>query len=248
MIDDELLSAYLDGELSEHEEAQLQKRLIADQLLRERLQELSIIDVYVNRAFDDINDQPMSDSLTQLMNTPFISERLVRFVPAIIAKQPVRALAASVLVGLMIGISYLNIFSSMESPSDQVADIRNWIESETLGNLLEQTSSNQTVSIGQEASFHAVLSYISKDGRPCREFKLSKQGQMGHGVACRFDQEQWQDELFVVETVTESADGYTPASGQTVSFVDAYIDNDILSIALNGVEEKMLMDNQWQTK
>ncbi|WNO08807.1 hypothetical protein [Teredinibacter sp. KSP-S5-2] len=246
MIDDELLSAYLDGELSEHEEAQLQKRLVADQLLRERLQELSIIDVYVNRAFDDINDQPVPDSLTQLMTTPFISERLVRFVPTIIAQQPVRALAASVLVGLMVGISYLNIFSSVDSPSDQIADIRSWIEGDTLGGLLEQTSSNQTVSFEQGASFHAVLSYISKDGRPCREFKLSKQGKTGHGVACRFEQEQWQDELFIVEAVAVPTDGYTPASGQAVSIVDAYIDNDIRSIALNAAEEKTLIDNQWQ--
>ena len=222
MLRDEILSAYLDGELDAEQRAAIEAQLHEDKGAATRLDRMRTSDALLRQAFP-ATAQMKDDRLAAMILEPKarISSRMwtTRLAP----------LAAAVVFGVLLG-------QLPRMGTDQPAP---FALSSQEARLLDTMPSGQTEQTPRGA-FEVVLSVQTEAG-PCREFRLSQAAQSTAVLACRDDGASWR---MIAASAAPQADGYVPAGAN--SLLDAALAERGSATGLDEGEERALIEHGWR--
>jgi hypothetical protein len=221
-LNDELLSALLDGQLDEPTRLAVEQALTNDRGARVRLERMRHADALLRAAIPAQParaDDPVAARIEQ-NDAP----RARRW----LSKQ---ALAASLVAG-MCGIVLGRL---TEQAPDYWIDAGGVVQGSLLQTLDQQAS-------GGEGLLRVILSTRLRDGRYCRQFALSQASGSGEGVACRNQADaRWQ--LLAWDAAMPSGAGFRPAGGSDV--LDRVLDRLGAGEALDARSEQLLIEQRW---
>lgn len=195
-IPDELLAAYIDGELDAAERDRIERALEADPLLARRVTQQRALRARLRGAFDGTLHEPVPQRLVQAARlvAPQAAAKVIDLASARADRQRRDrtdrgwlyssriAIAASLLVGVGVGLLIERL-----SSSGSLTELRD-------GTLLAHGAlsvalNSQLASNGNAGPVNIGLTFKARDGAYCRTFAI-KEGQPMAGLACR-EQQQW---------------------------------------------------------
>ncbi|HEX4052320.1 MAG TPA: zf-HC2 domain-containing protein [Steroidobacteraceae bacterium] len=223
-IPDELLAAYVDGELQGAERARVEHAIAHDARLAQRVAHYRAMRARLRGTFDSALHEPMPQRMLQVARSAsrpataqvidlarVRAERKRRNERRRLLQPHRIAIAASVLAGLLIGVAAEWLWSD-----GAVTAIHNG-ELVAQG-VLADTLSNQLTDTGAAGSrFHVGMSFRAKGGDYCRTFSATDNPSLA-GLACR-EQDQWRI-LTVVgsQTPGHEAGGATTTGARRVAW------------------------------
>lgn len=271
-IDDEILIAYLDAELEEHQYEAVEAALAAQPAVRARLHALVESGERVRQAFDAKLEEPVPPHLiAAILNAPLPAAAPVEFAAAVgprpaAPSQPVgrsfgerlagwlgfagfgggAAAFASVLLlaaGTLIGYLLL----PPAETTGLVAQPGEIIRAEGLMVALETAPSGRVLPLG-EASVELMASFEDRDDRVCREYGLTRSApDAGYeiGIACREADGAWRLAFRAEEPAAAAAGGYQTASDRLHEAVDDFLGARMKGGALDTDDERALIERAW---
>jgi hypothetical protein len=239
--DYELLSQYLDGELSGPAAAALEQRLAVDIQLGEGLEQLRRQDERLKKAFNSPDIETVPAGIMALLE----QDARPRIVPP-----PHRrtagwgfALAASLVIAASaVLLAQWNTGGSRQGSA--TVDT-------ALTQVLEQSPSRgsgwEALADGRRA--RPVLSFESMDGTWCREYLVSgdSTGGYAHGVACRRNG-AWVTEVVAPAPAPGAEGEYRPAGSTDSLEVSDFIAAHAAGIALDRQQEAELINREWRQR
>ena len=247
--DDSLLSAYLDGELTEEQADQLTERLAREPKLMRRLEAMQSADAATRDVFATIDDRPMPASVLELLGA---AERkpaatVIQFPKRLLqnfAQMPV-AIAAS--VALVAGFLVNDLLREAPDAGGAFGVSESGVvaANSDLHDLLEHGLSAEPQTFANGATGKLVMTFEDKSGDYCRQLQVGSGDRGLQGVACRRDA-AWQIEAMSFRGPESGSGPYGQASGDTPAALNSAIDSLIGSEdPLGKDEEKLLISNSW---
>lgn len=251
-ITDEILSAYIDSELSADEQAAVRAAISKDAALARRLEALKAPDRLIAAAYGDIAEAPMPESVMALLYSgggpageakrgggnvlAFPGPRVFR------AAAPWgAALAASIALAIGVGVG-VELASSPASDGVLLAGPA----TSALAVALDTTSSGNSFEIADSgARITPVLSFRSVDGAPCREFAVSNGANAQRAVACR-DSDGWSVKIAVAVDPAAAPDGYATASSAISAQFDNAVEAMIAGDPMAPADEQEMIARRWR--
>ncbi len=249
-ISDEMLNAFLDGELPEAERARVAAALASDAEVAARFAQLAQADTALQNAWP-LADAPMTermsvaiDQLVAARNRQATTAKEstvvsldARRASAAAAKgaTPHRArwqawsLAASILVVVGAGLLYVNRQQPSEVPfalvpaADAVLPAAHPL-TVTLDETASGTLREWEDAAKSKGTVFPVLSFLDQAGALCREFEIADAGAVVMGVACRRSNGWKVEALANAQGRSATASGYVPASGEVPPAVSAAVE------------------------
>lgn len=224
MLSDELISAYLDGELDAERRALVERHLQNDSGAAARLERMRGSDALLKAAlpaFDAPEDDALAASILRgSQPQPSRREWAVRLA----------GLAAAAVMGLSLG-QFVPGARETSSPYALSAPEVRFLDTQLSG----QTAQTE---VGRLAM---TLSVRGEDGAVCREYRLTRDAQSTEVLACRNGADGWR---MVAAAATQQAEGYVPAGSD--SPLDAAIAQLGASEALAPSQEQALIERNWR--
>ena len=230
---DELLSRFLDGDLSSGEQADLEEKLANDASLRARFESFKQQDDLLKASFraKSTTVSPILVARLQKDDTQTAPSRWQRQATGL-------GLAASVVLAVTVGLMGLQAGPGTE----------NRFEMDTsLAQALSQTPSRAEGwdALDDDRNFRAVLTFPAASGNWCREFMVARSEDHWRGVACRHDG-SWVTQVMAREVFLEESNSYRTASAADVDQVSRFIDAEATDVALSAGQEAAVIDANWR--
>lgn len=201
-VTDEMLMAYVDGELSPEDRAMVDAAAAADEAVAARLARHRQLAGGLRGAFADIADEPVPERLTALLGGgKVVSLDAARARRATPAWGQWGMIAAGLVAGVMVGVSVPRGSAPMVG-----TDMR------AHGQLASALDSQLASAPTKGALVKVGLSFRSQDHGYCRTFTVTK-GEGPAGLACR-DSDGWAVRMAVPVTATPGGD-YRTAGSET---------------------------------
>jgi hypothetical protein len=239
-LNDDLLCAYMDGELDAGMRARVEQALIDDAGARVRLERMRVAD---ERLKADIPlpvvqpDDPLSARILDGTPMPSASRPSPRW-GAVIA-----ALAAGI-SGVIVGFVLARSQQAPEAPvvATTLAPSLSGASSNTL--LLAALDSGESGKAVEQAgrSAQIILTFESDDGRYCRAFRSHEASTAAEGVACR-NGGQW--EVVAWDGTVDPDEGFRAAGASEL--LDDVMDRLGGGAALEAADERALIERHWST-
>jgi negative regulator of sigma E activity len=246
--DDELLSAYLDGELPSLDADKLTERLAREPALRKRLESLQASDEATRELFARVDEQPMPQAVLDLLQPAASApaDNVVEFRPRgwqRFASAPV-AIAASVALAAGFLVSRL----VEQAPDDAGAAAALYAKTipadSPVYRLLEEQQSAERVTFADGSEGQVILSFADTGGDWCRQLAIGDSNGTVEALACRRG-ERWQTEA--VSFSDAPASQYQQAAGGPSAALGAAIDRLIGdSQPIDKTEESRLIRENWK--
>jgi hypothetical protein len=245
------LGAFLDGELSPEEAAEVVMHLarsprdqsLADALARQ--QEL------LARAFAPVLEAPVPDRLRRTILPASPDVRAAAGAPAPAgagwrpARSALRRFAPAVAAALAAAVVAFVVLPRDPGGDGIAAGV---IEQAALGHGLDTLLSGERMALDSGDTLALVASFVDAEGTLCREFTVfhGAAPRFEHAVACRVAS-GWDVEIVVTEQATAVADaGYAPASGPGTRAIGALLDEIGAGIAMAVDEEEAARARGWR--
>jgi hypothetical protein len=233
-LTDDVLCAYLDGELSPEARAALERQLPGEPGARVRLDRLRESDDRLRRAFA-LPSAAATDPLVRLLTTdapagnvvPMRASRLRR------AAAPIGLALAATVAGLAIGFG---MRGAVDAPTENTAASSLAISS-SLHDALDRNVSGQ-----QRAGVTVLLTFRLENGTLCRQFEIVDGAGSAEGVACRNADKRWQVSGW--HEMPRDLGGYRTAAGDE-SPIEAMVDALDASGTLSPEEEAQEIRRGW---
>jgi hypothetical protein len=247
-ITDQLLMAFVDGELSPDLAALILSRLETEPDLLQRLEEHQRLRRELTAVYGSVMGEPLPPSLTALLSregaqaapspaTPLF--RLAKPEPGSVLSRlggawPVLAAAAAAVFG--VGLSEVR---HAGEPLTRSGDGR-IVASGPLARTLERSLAADAAGSGARI----MASFEDRSGRYCRVFEAAAGGHED-GVACKSDG-RWLVVALANSAAAEPANGYRQASSALAPSVAAAVDELQASSALTPEQERKARTQQWR--
>ncbi len=226
-VSQDLLIAYVDGELGERERAELEQRIAADVDLRARVEAHRRLRGRLAGAFAATIEEPLPDSLTATLersasNLVALSQRRRPSPPAL----RLAALAASIAAGVLIGIAL---------PRSPVAPLDVDADGVYAAGVLERSLDTQ-LAADEAGAVRIALTFRAQSGEYCRTFELVESATAG--LACR------RGDRWLVQTTAATREGEVrmAAAPAVMDAVDAMIDGE----PLDAGGERAARERRWR--
>lgn len=257
-LDDDILIAYLDGQLPDADYAPFEARLQTDPELRVRLQALADSSELARRAFDPVLLEPVPPPLIAAIwrapdpRAPTRAPRsagprgLLAWLGLAPGQRAWPALASVAVLGLGLVIGW----QLPEPADDALRALREGapVSDEALALALEVSPSGRVLRTAGGA-VEVLASFEQVEGGHCREFNRSSPGGSLDelGIACRDAQGGWRLELLVAEErpPAKGRDGYQTASDQQHERADAFLRDRVQGPPLTDKQEQALIERGW---
>ncbi len=273
-MSDEMLMAYVDGQLDAQDRALVEAYLAANPAATERLSAF----MRTGRALGELFAAPMNEPvparlIDAVMGTPPVSKRAAastgfsdRFratFDQVFGGPAYGPALAAVTCGLAIGVasgwSLTGLFPS-------TGPVRSWeqslvVETGPVGLMaghelrrgLDAAASGTTAKLGGGATAVAlkpVMTFRNRAGTACRQFEIeTSTGQRASGVGCRQPAGDWRIEILAATEAgrasEKSGGGIAPAGRTTSPAIEATVDNLIQGVALGPDDEANLIALRW---
>ena len=255
-LTDEILMAYVDGELDEKETNNVCKAIEADPKVQKR------IDIFTDSAamLQGVYDAPLHEAVPKRLLKAIgnsesgkpqrkLFDRIADFL-RIPVWQPAYALMASFVLLIGIGAGYLA--SEIISPNKAFSPVA--LNSEKFSRGLETTASGQTFNIADRAlQVTPVSTFLDKSQRYCRQYEQVKIGQNGekslsHGIACRDASGNWHTMIYIALPPASKSPAnsteYIPAGEEDL--IDMMVSKVMASPPLAIEQEAQLINQAWK--
>ncbi len=244
-IDDDMLSAYLDGELPAEEQQAVRAAVASDPVLAARLAALQSVNELVLRHAQALDVTPLPTGVLALLQTGDKTESpaplLEDETSAKVVQGPWQgwsrrtgaklALAASLVLAL--GLALINL---LEAPASELPALAAYTQA------LETSPSGTPVAVNG-ATLLNRFSFRDREGRYCRQYQLSTPGAGAENIACRTEQ-GWSLAASLAMPVQAAPDTYQPASASPE--LNAVLDSMMDGAALDLATEASLIARDWQ--
>ena len=236
---DEMLSAYLDGELSDAQCGQLESAMKHDEVLRERLESFAAVDIFLQDGLSLIDTYNHEDLYVQA-KSPAIQHTFAR------RHLPKLAIAACALIAIGIVTVFPAYLSGSQKDSELDLMAQTISKHHVLYPLLENTLSANYMALGENTDLagQVILSFRSQGGQLCRHFQLEQSSKFYEGVGCRSPQ-NWRVELIARTAHKQDASAYRTASTSGLQAVETHIDDIIAGLPLTLEDERMQIQSDW---
>jgi len=203
--DYELLSRYLDRELSPADASSLERRLASEPELQRGFERMGAVQRRLRGAFRHLDKEPVPDRITALLQGGPVQ---IQSLPhRMQAPQRYASWGLAVAASLVVAISATLI----SRPGQQAGSPTGGVDA-VLAKALESTPSRgsgwETLEDGR--ALRPVLSFQHKTGNWCREYLVTAGDDSWHGVACR-DDRGWATAVLAAEELADSSAEYRPA-------------------------------------
>lgn len=242
-IDDEKLSAFLDGELPEQEMAGIRAALAEDEALAQRLERLALPDDIIASTYRTIDERPLPEAVTAMLATAHNSPRADEQANNVVAfplwkrinhgLQQHAALAAC--LALVAGFVLSQATHPALSPNTDAA----W---QQVAAALDDGRSGVAQQLADGSSVTPQLSFVSQDGTYCRQYAQSGTETGTENIACNSGGD-W-TLIATVHTGPQTGGTYQTASGGSV--LDGVLDRMIAGAPLSADQETDAIDTEWQ--
>lgn len=246
--DDELLGAYIDGELAGRQLQDLEARLQEDAGLSARLAALRAADRATRELYAEVDRAPMPDDVLALIEKgQNEGSNIVAFPQRAIRRFFEWPVAVAASVALLAGFLLSDLRQQApESTAPVQAFAARAIDSSSgLYDLLENSISGEEQPLEDDAIGLAVLTFEDGSGAFCRQLRVDTRADSVHGVACRRG-DDWQLEAVAYAARTPGSQ-FQPASPDIPLNIIATVD------ALGGPgdpletdQEKHLISKGWK--
>lgn len=221
---DEVLSSYLDGEAGPTLSREIEAAMAADPALVARMERLGGNDALLRDAFDEALGQTPERLTAALDAKP--SAEILAFRPKPKAKVPSAIpwpkLAAASVVALAVGAVFATTAMPRLTPQAPAARDGELLAGGKLAAALASTPSGAEGVVGT-AKLTVALSFRSRDGRLCRQFRLASPRGGSDGLACR-GKDGWRIEGWMGSAAGAAGDGYQTAGGPEASPIAGMVD------------------------
>jgi len=255
-IDDEMLSAYIDGELAPEERRAVETALAESPELSGRLHSLQAADRQAGTLLGDIDRRPMPDAVTRMLRSSSPQAAADPDEGHVVAfrSRPGRAtvlarrgMALAAAISLLIGFGAGLMTGNMSKDR-----LRTALLAQTTGEIglahplygiLQTASSGERQALNGGNAATVLLSFRSTEGGYCRELAVDAGTRASRGVYCRTEDSGWR-----IHALTSAAPGtpaYAPAGGETPAFVEQSIDRLITGQPLGPEAEARAIESGW---
>lgn len=241
-INDDILSAFLDGELSAHEMAAVQDAIANNAETAIRFEQLASVNALVQKQAALIDQTPMPAAVLALLqenDTAAVAHNVVELSLFRKAKQQTvnvlrehAALAAS--IALVVGFAGGQWLSDGQTPANGVS---------AQFAALDNTPSGQQIALSDGSALTIRFSFVDTSSRFCRQYQVQDSTGSSENLACR-DLSGWELVASARSSALSGMETYTPASGPRL--LDGLLDVMMSGQALNQVEEQNAISNQWR--
>jgi len=228
--DYQLLSQYVDGELSPPEASQLLQRLSAEPELQACLVELQTLQGCLQRTYSAAATGPVPGRITALLeDTP------TRIVP--LPHRRVANWGFALAASLVVAVAATQLAQqNPQAGADTALSI-------ALDNSPSRGSGWETLADGRQV--RPVLSFQGTSGNWCREYLLTDGDADWHGVACR-DGDTWTTAVLASTHITDTSTEYRPAGAGDSDAIATFIDINAAGIPLDARQEAEQIARTWQ--
>lgn len=245
--DDDVLMAYVDGELSPQQAQALEAAMAADPLLAAAVQRHRALRDTLRAAYAPVLDEAVPEHLAALLRTSSPAQRadnVVALVPRPPAEVPTRwgwpqwvGMAASLLLGVAVSQWTLK----PEAASLQAGPAGEFVAGGALARGLQE----QLASVPDPAGTVAVgLTFRDHDGHYCRSFVIEDAHVLA-GLACRQPDGRWRVPV-VMESETAATGGLRQAATALPPGLLVEAEARMGSDPLDAVEERKARDGGWR--
>lgn len=239
-FDDEIVMAYVDGELEPQTRAELEAAMAGDPRLAQRVEVQRALRARLQRACAPLLDEPVPE---RLLSAARGGRAPATLLPLRRARQPVRswswpqwsAIAASLVVGSLLGPLLLR---SLAGPVT-TRDGRLLAAGALAQALSQQLASTQP----PDAAVRIGVSFRSRDGSYCRSFLLRAPSPLA-GVACR-EPDAWRMQVLTAAAPGVAPGEYRPAATAMPAAVTQAVDALIAGEPLDAAAEAAARSRAW---
>ena len=187
MLNDELISAFLDNELDAEQRAHVEEMLRRDKGAAARLERMRATDILLKRALPPVlNNETDAVAATTIRNG--------------------RVSGASIAASMLFG-AFVSRWAGTPEPMHRAYEI-----TPQQAHLLETAPSGAVRQVGA-GSFEVVLSLQTEAGQLCRQFRLTRDTHSTDVLACRSEADAWR---MVVSAAAARPEAYVPAGANSV--------------------------------
>ena len=242
IIDDDMLSAYIDGELPAQDQRDVRVALANDPALATRLAALQSINHLVLRHANALDATPLPVSVLSLLKAAASDSKPVSTNAKVVQGPWQRwsrhagaqlALAASLVLAL--GLTLNNLLDPVESGLPALT---------AYASVLDTSPSGTTVAV-DAATLLNRFSFRDQGGRYCRQYQLSTATAGTENIACRTEQ-GWTLAASLSVPVQAAPDVYQAASSS--ADLNAALDSMMQGPALDLATEATLIERGWQAE
>lgn len=240
-ISDEMLNAFIDGELPPLEMNIVRDAIAKSERVAERVEALTMLNSQVYASLHAIDDKPMSPGLEKLRQTladapkdahreNILSFPWWRSVKSRGVWQSAIAASVAAVFGFYIGLGPQSMSGVDALPE--------WT---LINQALSNQPSGQMITTAKGSTVEVRLSFVNTQDEYCRQFYLKpKGGQALQSIACRMD-DNW-----ILRAAMPSGDAGSYQTASHDPALDRVIDNMIQGEFLSPDEEQRLIEDRWQ--
>jgi hypothetical protein len=256
MITNEMLSAYIDGELAPQERERVREAIAADELLAARLRQFRRVDRLLAEFSSAIDAEPVPPAVLALLNPPCADADAAgstapKAVVLPFARRPLHrragalALAASLVLAVAIVLQF-NPRDGAESGFDEMVRVGAVVPASPLHHALEDMRSDEAYAVGGGTGIGItpVLSFVSTRQEYCREFRVDAGARAARGVACR-RADRWETLKVVAAEARGSDTHYATATAEVDEDFDAFVDGLVADAPLGADAEARALQSGW---
>ncbi len=270
-ISDEMLSAFLDAELSDEDMEYVRASIASDLALSDRLASLAQVDMMVKAAADAATQKPLPNSVVAMLADDVSSEAYLEQagfdsdhvssshaggrIPSNVtllnrkSKESRNSGKWKVPLSLAAGVALVAGLTLMQSehtvpldPAGTSSTNSHWANvSKALDNNL--TGEMMVTDAGMEIV--PQLSFMNNQSQLCRQAQIQGEDELNIMIACKNDQGIWQLHASRLMTVGRDKSEYQTASANKV--LDEEIDLLMVSTPLNRDQEQQAINHGWQS-
>lgn len=249
-VDIQILSAYMDSELTSFEKETVEQRLSDDPAFWTLLQKLRQQDLCLRDAVREIEKTPLPPALENLLHAPANDDSAPGKISNVITflKSPrnraklfssLRFPAAAALVLVAVLMVNRTVDHGMEMPPTTTHFDQVPIHiSQALSSIVAGTTLHM-----EHGAVTEILAFVRKDGALCKHYIETNKSVSYEAVSC-YEEGNWINPVIATAVLpSPPANQYTPADGG-VSPVNTYIEQTIDGTSLTVEQERELMDQK----
>jgi len=240
-ITDEVLSAFLDNELTAVEMESVRAAIAHNQALAERLSRIASADALIRKQAAIIDSEPMPQRVLSLLEEPARLEesargnnvvslstwrRLQRQARTLMSEYAMLAASVALVAGFISGQAL-----NRNTPDSSAGN--------ALVAALNQTPSGQMTELADGRAFISQFSFRDQQARICRQYVITGTDHVSNHIACR-DNAEWQVMASINDYATD-ARTYQPATRNAL--LDTLLDEMMPGQPLSLYQERAALGN-----
>ena len=246
-INDEHISAFLDGELEAHEMAAMRAVIAKDEAVAARIEAFAAVDAKLKQRYGNIDEQALPEGLLAMIESA-TSKAPTQKTAEIIElsrwqrtkKQVQEHFAVAASVALMLGLG-VGFFASQHSIQPSAFESNSW---QHVAQHLHDAPSGELRELGGGAAIKVQLSFKGQDGALCRQYyqQSADATQASDNVACNYGG-QWQLTARVPAAIKQQG---TYATASKSAAIDRVLDSIMADSPMSFEQEQRAIAKQWR--